>query len=830
MGRVYKPEYTVTLKDGTTERRKTAWYHVEYTDARGKTRHRKASPTHDLAKEILRKLEEEAGQERHGLPTGNSWDLALEDLKTRYLSFQASRVVPEYLHRVDCRLKDLFAHAQAVRVRDLTPEKVEAFLAFLGAKTPSPAPHTLNLYLQAPKGLLSWAVEMRLIPHNPLACLKPRPQEGKRRNRRILGEEQLPLLLDAARWGPLVREALSRCRIILSEDFQEKVAVLQETRKRLERGEIILSEELIAQATDRGQRNALIYRMLAFTGLRVGELSAMTWGDVDLEEGTVTARAETTKSGHQAIQDLPPGLVAALKTWRAKRDFSGADPVLTVPGGLLKTFNGDLELAGIEKKDASGRTLDLHALRHLYGTMLVRSGVDLRTVQAMMRHASLSMTGVYLHHDRERLRRAARALPEIGLEPDATKRQPAQVQAVALREGTTGQEVASDGPLPTRFQQDGKGYFAKGYADKGLALVGADNASVALYQVSYAPTVEVGIILLPPAPRQQAGPPEPLAEERDVVQRQRVQDRRIGRIRQVGLEERVQAERGVQDRLQGAPGVVPQAPVERPPRGVPGVARPGKVRELPAHGAVGAGVQGSPQSLGHRLAPGQAQDADRLPEAQGRAEPLARPVRRGRVAQAGVGGPLGIAPLREAPGGEGRRAGLAGPEVPDRELVEGGVRPRTRVVVLHVLVLRVAAPQGDAMGTQQVVRRDVAGGGHGVARVLAVDVAQALVPGREAGVQEQGPRVAFQGGREVPEHRHEVPAVGRVPAHPRLEAVLRAAVPRAVAGLVPDLELAEEGRVRRPAVVVPQVEELVRAGPPRVRGGDVRPFQAGVPS
>ncbi len=48
MGRVFKPEYTVTLKDGTTERRKTSWYHVEFTDGRGRTTHRKALLRHGV--------------------------------------------------------------------------------------------------------------------------------------------------------------------------------------------------------------------------------------------------------------------------------------------------------------------------------------------------------------------------------------------------------------------------------------------------------------------------------------------------------------------------------------------------------------------------------------------------------------------------------------------------------------------------------------------------------------------------------------------------------------------------------------------------------------
>ena len=85
---------------------------------------------------------------------------------------------------------------------------------------------------------------------------------------------------------------------------------------------------------------------------------------------------------------------------------------------LLKTFNEDLKLAGIDKKDAQGRTVDLHSLRHTYGTLLIRSGADIKTVQALMRHATPSMTlGIYVHADQGRMKEAVRMLPEPGVPP-----------------------------------------------------------------------------------------------------------------------------------------------------------------------------------------------------------------------------------------------------------------------------------------------------------------------------------------------------------------------------------------------------------------------------
>jgi len=63
-----------------------------------------------------------------------------------------------------------------------------------------------------------------------------------------------------------------------------------------------------------------------------------------------------------------------------------------VPRNLIKSFNLDLAAAGVPKQDERGRTVDLHALRHTFGTHLSKNGVAPRTAQAAMRHSSLDLT------------------------------------------------------------------------------------------------------------------------------------------------------------------------------------------------------------------------------------------------------------------------------------------------------------------------------------------------------------------------------------------------------------------------------------------------------
>jgi len=73
-------------------------------------------------------------------------------------------------------------------------------------------------------------------------------------------------------------------------------------------------------------------------------------------------------------------------------------------------------LAGIPKVDERGRTVDVHALRHTFGTMLSAAGVAPRTAQAAMRHSSIDLTmNVYTDPKLLDVAGAMEALPSLSL-------------------------------------------------------------------------------------------------------------------------------------------------------------------------------------------------------------------------------------------------------------------------------------------------------------------------------------------------------------------------------------------------------------------------------
>jgi len=84
---------------------------------------------------------------------------------------------------------------------------------------------------------------------------------------------------------------------------------------------------------------------------------------------------------------------------------------------LLRTFNLDLAAAGIPKRDAQGRTADVHPdidRDHTFATLLARNGVSPGVAQKLMRHSDIRLTmNTYTHLGLADTARAVAALPAI---------------------------------------------------------------------------------------------------------------------------------------------------------------------------------------------------------------------------------------------------------------------------------------------------------------------------------------------------------------------------------------------------------------------------------
>ena len=157
-------------------------------------------------------------------------------------------------------------------------------------------------------------------------------------------------------------------------------------------------------------RDQLILEMLYATGIRVSELCGLDVDDVDQARHVVRVMGKGAKE-----RSVPYGQPAqrALDAWlRHGRPAiatarSGAGLLLGAKGGRLQTTLVRQVVAAYAQ--AAGLPhLSPHSLRHSAATHLLEGGADLRTVQELLGHASLSSTQIYTHVSIERLRTAYR--------------------------------------------------------------------------------------------------------------------------------------------------------------------------------------------------------------------------------------------------------------------------------------------------------------------------------------------------------------------------------------------------------------------------------------
>jgi integrase/recombinase XerC len=162
-----------------------------------------------------------------------------------------------------------------------------------------------------------------------------------------------------------------------------------------------------APETPLGLRDRAILETLYSAGLRVAELTGLNLDDVDLDSGLATVRG---KGKRERLALLGPQALAALKEWLAQRDRVAATPRahkaiflnkhgtrLTVRsvGRLLEKY---LAIVGLDPRTSP------HTLRHSFATHMLDRGADIRSVQELLGHRSLSTTQVYTHITTNRLR------------------------------------------------------------------------------------------------------------------------------------------------------------------------------------------------------------------------------------------------------------------------------------------------------------------------------------------------------------------------------------------------------------------------------------------
>jgi len=248
----------------------------------------------------------------------------------------------------------LLALAGDARLEAIDPLQVRRFVAVLHARGLSG--RTLALTLSAWRSLYRWLSRQRSFRSNPVQGI--RAPKSPRGLPKALSVEQAQRLLDVDAEGDA------------------------------------------AQA-----RDAAMFELMYSSGLRLGELVALDAGDgrLDLAAGEVTVTGKGRKT-----RTVPVGARArdALRRWLALRAglarageaalFVGARGARIAPGAVRARLRAWARRQGID-------AVHPHMLRHSFASHVLQSSQDLRAVQEMLGHASVSTTQVYTHLDYQAL-------------------------------------------------------------------------------------------------------------------------------------------------------------------------------------------------------------------------------------------------------------------------------------------------------------------------------------------------------------------------------------------------------------------------------------------
>lgn len=158
--------------------------------------------------------------------------------------------------------------------------------------------------------------------------------------------------------------------------------------------------------TPLGQRDSLILELIYSTGIRVGELVNIKIQDIDFNDKKIIITGKGNKERIVLFGNvLLKKLNLYLNDGRKKIIKNSTDYlVLNSQGNKITSRGVELIIDKMLKKGGITYKISPHTLRHTFATHMLNNGADLKTVQELLGHESLSTTQIYTHVSNERLR------------------------------------------------------------------------------------------------------------------------------------------------------------------------------------------------------------------------------------------------------------------------------------------------------------------------------------------------------------------------------------------------------------------------------------------
>ncbi|MGY0504833.1 tyrosine recombinase XerC [Luteimonas sp. e5] len=164
--------------------------------------------------------------------------------------------------------------------------------------------------------------------------------------------------------------------------------------------------QLVELPTDAplGRRDRAMLELFYSSGLRLSELCALRWRDLDTAQGLLQVRG---KGGRERVVPVGSHACHALAEWRAESGGGEDAPVFPGRGGEkpITARAVQLRLRQLAQRQGVFKRVHPHLLRHSFATHMLESSGDLRGVQELLGHADIATTQIYTHLDFQHLAR-----------------------------------------------------------------------------------------------------------------------------------------------------------------------------------------------------------------------------------------------------------------------------------------------------------------------------------------------------------------------------------------------------------------------------------------
>ena len=448
-------------------------YYFRYVDAASDRRIEMNSgcKVKDMADRVMRETEAEQDRIRAGIIKPEQVKAAgrarqmIVDVLYQYCAYQRGhRKTEKHIGETKNVILSVAKYCDWQTIGDMTRTGAEGYLEARLVEGVSFRTHNKNRTALVAFG--SWCVHKKHLQSHPFEKIVRMDEDADRRyRRRELTADEVRAIIDAARQRP----------------FDELA--------RMNRTGAITTDAEYQAAYWRGWNRALAYRLMASTGLRWNECRTLSFADVhlDAEPPHIELKARNAKARKSACiplcEDILPELASFIKEHKKMLTGEHSASIAPFPGifdehrlfdlplSIAKVFRADCAAAQVMTEDATGRRVDVHSLRHFYGTELARAGVPVYRLKELMRHSTIELTSkFYLHVSATELQSDVNRLPStMTITQDAASIADDGKGAVSFRTHSAQNPCADVQKGAFSCKTDGKGRTEKNTVNTGVS-------------------------------------------------------------------------------------------------------------------------------------------------------------------------------------------------------------------------------------------------------------------------------------------------------------------------------------------------------------------------